>query len=197
MTPINAPGTPIRIARALVPFAAAAALWACDDPFRPQADQPNVTQSFSAYALTGTPTNAPAALNLVNKAITRIDGAFDFDVAFDIDKQGRAVVLPLGLVGTPLGGARLVGLKRMSETFDGATEAPKTGYVFDSVFVVQPGAVLAVQAQQGMCQLSFTPYVFAKVVIDSVKLSTRVLYGRTLINLNCGFRQLTPGTPTF
>lgn len=197
MTAIIAPALPLRIARALTPFAAAAALWACDDPFRPQADQPNVTQSFAAYALTGTPTSAPAALNLVNKAITRIDGGFDFDLAFDIDRQGRTVVLPLGLVGTPLGGARLIGLKRMAENFEGATEAPKTGYVFDSVMVVQPGAVLAVQAQEAMCQLSLTPYVFAKVVIDSVDTSARILYGRTLINLNCGFRQLTPGTPTF
>jgi len=197
MTSITAPGLPIRIARALTPFAAATTLWACDDPFKPRADQPNVTQSFAAYALTGTPTNAPAALNLVNKAITRIDGGFDFDLAFDIDKQGRMVVLPLGLVGTPLGGARLIGLKRMTETFETAIEAPKTGYVFDSAMVVQPGAVLAVQAQEGMCQLSFTPYVFAKVVIDSVDKPARILYGRTLINLNCGFRQLTPGTPTF
>jgi hypothetical protein len=181
----------------LAPFAAAAALWACEDPFAPKADQPNSIQSFAASALTGTPTNAPAALQFVNKAITRIDGGLDFDLAFDIDKQNRPVLLPLGMVGTPVGGARLVGLQRMVGNFDSVTAAPKSGYVFDSVMVVKPGAVIAVQAQESVCSLSLTPYIFAKIVIDSLNLSTRTLYGHTLINLNCGFRQLTPGTPTF
>ena len=34
-------------------------------------------------------------------------------------------------------------------------------------------------------------------VIDSVNVPARALYGRTLINLNCGFRSLAPGTPKF
>ena len=45
--------------------------------------------------------------------------------------------------------------------------------------------------------ISFTPYIFTKIVIDSVNVPARALYGRTLINLNCGFRSLAPGTPKF
>lgn len=197
MTPNSASGTRRNVTRLTVLLAATAAVWACDDPYAPRADQANTNQTFMVAALTGTSLDAPAALQLVNKSITRIDGSFDFDMAFDIDKQNRPVVLPLGLVGTPISGSRLVGLLRVTGTFDNVTEAPKSGYVFDSAMVVAPGAVLAVQAQENICSMSFTPYIFAKVVIDSLNLGTRRLYGRTLINLNCGFRSLATGTPTF
>ena len=185
------------MAHAAALLAAVTSVWACDDPLKIRADQTNVNQFFTVNAISGTPTNAPVALNLTSKSITRLDGGFDFDIAFDLNAQGKIVILPLGLVGTPLGGAHLVGLLRMAGAFDSLTAAPKDGYVFDSTFVVAPGAVLAIQSQVGVCAGSFTPYIFAKLVIDSVRASTRTLYGRTLINLNCGFRSLAPGTPTF
>ena len=197
MTPVFAVETRRKIARAAILMAATAAVWACDAPVRLRADQPNVNQFFSAAAITGTPTTSPVALSLTNKAITRLDGGFDFDIAFDLNALGKPVILPIGLVGTPIGGAHLVGLKRMSGVFDSVTEAPKSGYVFDSTVVVSAGQVLAIQAQVSICSYSITPYIFAKVVIDSVQMPTRTLFGRTLINLNCGFRSLVPGTPTF
>ncbi|MBM4193922.1 MAG: hypothetical protein FJ202_06015 [Gemmatimonadetes bacterium] len=174
------------------------ALGGCgDDPFAPRADQPNVSQSFSAFAISGTATNAPAALNLLNKGITRIDGSFDFDIAFDINKAGLPVLMPLATVGTPISGARQIGLQRQSSTYENTTEAPKSGYALDSMMVVTPGQVVVVQSQQSICGFSIAPYTFAKIVIDSVVLSSRQLYGRTLINLNCGLRSLSPGTPKF
>jgi hypothetical protein len=183
--------------RAAILFLAVGTVWACDDPYKARADQTNVNQFFAVSAITGTPTNAPVALNLTNKAITRLDGAFDFDIAFDLDAQGKAILLPIGLVGTPVGGAHLVGLQRASGVFDSVTQAPKKGYVFDSTFVAAPGAVFTVQSQVTFCAASLTPYIFAKLVIDSVNVPQRTLYGRTLINLNCGFRSLATGTPTF
>ena len=197
MTHVFPRGTRQKMAHAAALLAAVTTVWACDDPLKIRADQTNVNQFFTVSAISGTPMNAPVALNLTSKSITRLDGGFDFDIAFDLNAQGKIVILPLGLVGTPLGGAHLVGLLRMAGAFDSLTAAPKDGYVFDSTFVVAPGAVLAIQSQVGVCAGSFTPYIFAKLVIDSVRVSTRTLYGRTLINLNCGFRSLAPGTPTF
>ena len=197
MTPEFALESRRKIVRAAAVFGAAASLCACTDPLRNTASQTNVNQFFTASAISGTPTNSLVALNLVNKAVTRLDGGFAFDIAFDINAQGQAVILPLGLVGTPIGGAHLVGLQRMTGTFDAVSAAPKSGYVFDSTFVVTPGAVLAIQAQETICSASLTPYVFAKLAIDSLNVPTRTLYGHTLINLNCGFRSLAPGTPTF
>lgn len=173
------------------------AITACQDPFAPTADQVNESQSFTIYAISGTPVTAPAGLSLSGRTIVRVDGSFGFDLAFDINAQGQPVVLPVNMVGTAITGSHAVGLKRVSGTFVNVTEAPRDGYVFDSTQVMSLGAVLAVQSQSSICSFSFTPYVFAKVTIDSVNPTTRALYGRTLINLNCGFRQLTTGIPTF
>jgi hypothetical protein len=175
----------------------AASLAACGDVNTIRADQDNTNQTFTVFALTGTPTNAPAAISFSNKSTTRIDGSLDFDVAFDLSKTGAPMLLPLGQVGTPVSGARSVGMLRVSGTFESVTEAPRTGYVFDSTMVVAPGQVIVVQSQEPNCSYSFTPYIFTKIVIDSVNVPARALYGRTLINLNCGFRSLAPGTPKF
>lgn len=176
---------------------ACAAAWvaACGEDLTIAADQTNAAQSFVASAMTGTPPNAPAALNFINRAITRLDGGFDFDVAFDIDAQNRPVILPLGLVGTPVAGARQVGLQRVTGTFDAITSAPRNGYHFDSTMAVQFGQVVVVYSNSALCSVSLTPYIFAKIVIDSIRPSTRELYGRTLIDLNCGFHSLEPGIP--
>jgi hypothetical protein len=170
---------------------------ACDDPFRLRAERENADQPFEIFAISGTAINAPAAISFVNRTVVRVDGSFLFDLAFDINKDGKPVVMPVGQVGTPLNGAPLIGLQRVSGGYDNLKEAPNSGYHFDSTMVVNPGAAIAIQAQQGFCATSFTGYIFAKVVIDSVDLSTRKLFGRTMINLNCGFRQLTPGLPSF
>lgn len=197
MTPIGTAGIRSKVFRASLMLGAVVTVWACDDPLKARADQTNTNQTFAVSAISGTPTNAPVALNLVNKSITRLDGGFDFDIAFDINAQGQAIILPVGLVGTPFGGAKLVGLKRVAGTYETVTEAPKSGYVFDSTMVVAAGSVLAIQAQENICRLSLTPYIFAKIAIDSVNKTTRTLYGHTLINLNCGFRSLVVGTPSF
>jgi len=170
---------------------------ACDDPFRPRADLPNETLTFTLFALSGTPTNAPVGLSLSERSVTRISGALEFDLALDLNASGDIVVLPVGLVASSPVGTRLVGLQRVAGPFDGLTEAPRTGFVFDSTLTVQPGQVVAIQAQVAECSFSLTPYIFAKIVVDSVDTANRTLLGRTLINLNCGFRQLTPGLPTF
>lgn len=170
---------------------------ACSDPFRLRAERVNADQPFELFALSGTPINAPAAISFVNRTVVRVDGSFLFDLAFDINKDGKPVLLPVAHVGTPLGGAPLIGLLRVAGGYDNLKEAPNTGYQFDSTMVVNPGAAIAIQAQQGFCAASLTSYIFAKVVVDSVDLTTRKLFGRTMINLNCGFRQLTPGLPSF
>ena len=175
---------------------AIAAAVGCSDPTAFGAED-NVLTTFTASAVTGTPPNAPSAINFEGRAITRVDGNLNFDVAFDIDAQNRPVLLPLAVVGTPVTGNRIVGLQKLPGLFDSVSEAPKSGYTFDTAMVVTPGQAVAVQAQQSVCALSLTPYVFAKMVIDSIHVTTRQLFGRATINLNCGFRSLILGTPKY
>ena len=127
--------------------------------------------------------------------VARVDGSFSFDVAFDINAQGDIVLLPVGVVGQNPAGNRSVGILTPTGTFESATEAPLGGYTVDSVTVVKVGQTAIVRAQEAACALSPTPYYYAKLVVDSLDRSARTLFGRMLINSNCGFRSLTPGLP--
>jgi hypothetical protein len=170
---------------------------ACDDPFNDKATFTNAEQGFAIAALTGSDITAPAGLSIASRSVVRIDGIFDFDLAFDINSAGRPVILPVGLVGTPLSGSRSVGLLRANASFGDVNEAPRSGYVFDSTMAFTPGSAIIVLSQQSACTYSLTPQSYAKVTIDSVSVPRRMLYGRALINMNCGKRQLIPGLPSF
>jgi hypothetical protein len=169
----------------------------CNDPIGLQSQYSNADQPFTVYALSGTELSAPTAMSFATRSVVRVDGAFAFDLAFDINSAGAAVLLPVGLVGTPVGGAPLIGLLRSSQTYGNLTVAPNGGYVFDSTMVVPAGQAIAIQAQQGICTGYLVPYIFAKITVDSVNRDNRTIHGRTLININCGSRELTPGIPTF
>lgn len=170
---------------------------ACNDPLRVSFNFPNSDQPFRVFALSGAHIADPNGMFFAGRSVVRIDGNFAFDLAFDIDPLGRPVILPASLVGTPISGATAIGLKRVDGNYLAVTEAPRDGYVFDSVMVVQANKPVVIQAQQGQCASSFTPYIFVKIVFDSVNAVDRTMFGRTMINLNCGSRQLTPGVPKF
>lgn len=175
----------------------AGVLGACSDPLTAKATDLNVTQPFLLHALTGSQLPFASALSLPARSVTRVDGSFAFDVAFDINASGDIILYPVGMVGQNPTGNRRVGIMKPGTLYDAITEAPKTGYMVDTATVVKVGEAAIVQAQETACSLSVTPYYYAKVVVDSVNLPSRVLYGRTMINTNCGFRQLIAGLPAF
>lgn len=174
-----------------------AALAACSSSVGLFTSFRNSDQAYVAYALSGTDVNAPSGLLLATKTMVRVNGTFQFDIAFDINKDGNAVILPVNQVGTPVGVAPLIGLQRNAQAYGNVTEAPRSGYSFDSTMVVKPGGVLVIQAQDVACSGYLTPYIFAKLTVDSVNVAARTIHGHTLINTNCGSRQLTPGVPSF
>lgn len=183
--------------RGLALFVGLALAAGCDDPFKVKAQFENLSQPFTVHALSGSPLAFATALNLTVKSVTRVDGAFAFDVAFDLNAQGDIVLLPVNVVGQSPAGSRRVGIARTGLAYESVTEAPRTGYVVDSVTVVRKGEAAVVQAQESACALSLAPYLHAKIVIDSIEMGTRTMYGRALINQNCGFRSLAPGLPAF
>jgi hypothetical protein len=159
----------------------------------------NATQPFFVHALTGSPLAGSTAIAFPGRAVTRVDGTFNFDVAFDINSAGFVVLLPPELVGQNPTGNRLVGIIAGIGTYDDIVEAPLSGYTVDSVTVVHQGQAVAVQAQEPLCTTSnpSAPYLYAKLVIDSVDYVGRGIYGRAMIGGNCGYRQLIPGFPAF
>lgn len=178
-------------------LAVAAYAGACSDPFRMTAQFTNATQPFTVHALTGTPTYFATALSVQSNTTTKVDGSFSFDVAFDIDPSGNIVFLPPHMVGeNPLGNRR-VGLLKSTSTYTNLTEAPLDGYVYDSVTVAPLGVPVVIQAPSSSCSIYGLPNIYAKVVIDSVDTRTRTMWGRSLVDLNCTFRSLSEGMPTF
>ena len=187
-----------------VASAATFALSACNDPNQIDTIIPVVADTLVVYALTGTPPSYPAAFLASAGAVTRADGAFNFDVAFDIDASNQVVIYPQKLVGVPciIGalncagalGAKPVGLQRINVAFDSLQRAPADGYVFDSTFVMKAGQALVMQVQASSeCPFSFSTVMYSKFVIDSLNPSRRSIYFRSVNDPNCGYRNLVPG----
>lgn len=177
----------------------AAIVGACDGPSQPAGQTENATQPFFVHALSGSPLATSNAITFPGRSVTRVDGTFDFDVAFDIDANGNVVLLAPELVGQNPAGNRLVGIQTGLGSYDNILEAPLSGYTVDSSMTVARGQAVAVQAQEPICLTSnpAAPYLYAKIVIDSVDIPNRGIYGRTMIGGDCGYRQLIAGFPAF
>lgn len=189
--------SPRRALALLALFATALVASACGDLNTMKAQYQNSNLAFSVHALSGSPLSYASGLSFTSQAVTRVDGAFAFDIAFDISPTGKVVFYPAGLVGSNPGGDVAVGLLPIAGAYENILDAPKTGFNKDSVTVVSVGQTVLSQTSATFCAGTFTPYSYAKTVIDSIRPSTRELFGRTTINQNCGFRSLVIGYPTY
>ena len=178
---------------------AALAITACDDTDPFAAQLPTVEDSYTIFALTGTPPAYPSGLNTAARAATRVDGNANFDVAFDIDSDGNAVLYPVKLVVSSLAGDRPVGLRKVDGLFDSVTSAPTGTYPTDSAVVAGKGQVVVVEANRGstgdICAFNISPNIYTKILIDSVDVASRTISIKTVMDPNCGFRFLATGIP--
>lgn len=177
---------------------------ACDNPNTTDNLVAVIADTLTVFALSGTPPSYPAAFLASSGAVTRADGSFNFDVAFDINASNQVVVYPQKLVGVPCvvgalncggaAGAKPVGLQRITVAFDSLTRGPTGGYQFDSTFTLTAGQSLAMQVQSASeCPLSFSTVMYSKFVVDSIDPARRAIYFRSINNPNCGYRSLVPG----
>lgn len=177
----------------------AALISACGDPTGLKASLLNSVDTLSVFALSGTPPNYPSGIALLSRQPVHVDGFASFDIAFDINAAGNAVIYPVKLiVASP--SSRPVGMLKVTQLFDSVTEAPKTGYESDSALVAVPGETIIVQsahnAAADLCQFAINPNIYAKIAIDSVVLSSRTIYFRMGLDPNCGFRSFAQGLPS-
>jgi hypothetical protein len=182
---------------ALVPCIVAVAVLAtgCSDPFKLKASYSNEPFTYSVYGLSGSgPSNAPAALDLVSRTTAKVDGSLSFDIAFDFDKSGKILIVPQHLVGTSLSGARTVYLQRVTGTYEALALAPTKNWLADSAIAVLPGEPVAVKLVSSSCVYQYSSDLYAKIVIDSVK-ANGLVFGRGVIDPNCGFRSFAEGIP--
>ncbi|HEX3533282.1 MAG TPA: hypothetical protein VHT23_03610 [Gemmatimonadaceae bacterium] len=173
---------------------------ACGNIASVKATIPTYVDTLSLWSLSGTPPSYPSAISITTRQIVLVDGFAGFDIALDIDANGRTVVYPVKLVVAVPGGTRAVGLERVSGSFENVLEAPKTGFETDSALVMAPGEVVAIESPHNgsgdICQFSISPNIYAKITVDSVNLASRVIYLRMGFDPNCGFRSFAAGIPT-
>src|SRR5688572_1436709 len=125
-----------RAFRLLIVITAVAAAAACGDTRRLPALDSVFADTLIVYALTGTDVSYPTALNVAELAVVRATGVFNYELAFDIDAAGNAVIYPMELLvgeDTPF---RRVGLQKLTVPFEELTRAPRTGYVYDAPTVL-------------------------------------------------------------
>jgi hypothetical protein len=172
---------------------------ACGDPTNLRATIPTFVDTLSVFALTGTPPSYPSALSIVGRSVVRADGFANFDVAFDINAAGSAVIYPVKLI-VAAGGSRPVGLLKVPAPFEAVVEAPSTGFETDEPIIFAVGETVVVQsahnASQDVCQFALSPHIYAKIAVDSINAASRTLYLRMGLDPNCGFRSFATGIPT-
>lgn len=197
LTTLRSARRALRASALLALLGAAGTIGCGEDPFAPRANFDNANVVFEVWALTGAPTNFPTVHLVAQRITARPDAAASFDLAFDIDPQGRVVVLPVSQVVTPLGGNRTVGMLRSTLPFADIDAAPRSGYTFDSTLVVGVGEPFIVRVQTLFCQTELRDHVFAKYIVDSILPDERRIRISGRVNPNCGFRSFGEGVPKF
>lgn len=181
--------------RAFSAVVAVAALAACGDPTAlPPVQFDNVVDTTVMFALTGTPLGSPSGFDGIRGEPVRTDLGLPFDMAMEIDGDGRVRVYPAGALGI----GDQAGIIVSSQGFDALASAPLDGYVTDSVRVVAAGDVVVLRSRNSadFCSVNTNLPRYGKFHIVQIDPVARTITLEFLMNRNCGYRSLEPGIPT-
>lgn len=188
----------LRIPALLIAVGAVVALDGCGDPTAIQAQTENIDTTRTVYAINGTSPSLPSALNVRFASPVRFEPSFAFDLAFDLNAQNEVVLYTQRKIASQLVAGRRVGLQLSDKAFATITEAPTSGYVYDSLLVLPTGKTVLIDAIDAINCSSFSllgQNIRAKMVIDSIDAAARAIFLHILANTNCGFKALVPGLP--
>src|SRR5215204_1748116 len=90
----------------------------------PDAALTNVERTETLYALVGTPVGTPSAYAIEGARTVRTDLSVDFDFAYNIEPDGRHVLVPRAALGIDPTASVNPGLMPRTESFEGITVAP-------------------------------------------------------------------------
>ncbi|HYL29151.1 MAG TPA: hypothetical protein VEU27_04415 [Gemmatimonadales bacterium] len=153
----------------------------------------NVVDTVVLGALVGTNFQVPSAFSIAGSVAVRTDQTSAFDFAYNLEPDGRHVLLPAGALGISNSTGLQPGLQLSDQTFDQITDAPLNGYVgLDTIAVAVNQVYLA---RSSVVCTTFGVPVYAKLHILSFDDADREITFEVLANRNCGFRNLQPGLP--
>lgn len=154
----------------------------------------NVVDTVTLGALEGTPISTPSGYNIRSGEI-RTDQLVEFEFAYNVrrlaDGTYQRVLLPRSALGLTSTTSANPGLQQRNETFDGITRAQSNGYVTDSAVAIEVGQRLVVRSRV-VCTSLGVP-LYGKIQILAFQDSTVTF--ETLVDQNCGYRDLLPGLP--
>lgn len=170
---------------------------ACGEPLRIQATENVISTNFELHAFSLAPPTYNSAILTPFAEPRPVTAAGSFDVALDLDSEGRILVMPVSTVVTPLLGATRVGLRHAGGSYDAVLSAPTGEYVRDSVFTIVPGEVVVIEADRSadLCGFAISPFIYSKLSVLSVNEATGAIAVRFTVNPNCGFRSFEEGIP--
>lgn len=172
----------------------ACAVVACDDTGLLPAGAPNIVDTVTLYALSGTPISTPSAFDIAFGIPVRTDQGDAFDFAFDLESDGSVALLPAGALGLTV----QAGLQLSDKSFEEVKEAPYDDYVADSVLTVSVDDVFIGRSRNtgGNCYYLGALPRYGKFRLLSFDTENRTATFEVLVNINCGYRRLEPGIPT-
>ncbi len=169
----------------------------CDNTLSlPPATAANAVDTVTLHALQGTPINTASGFDVTVGRAARTDRQGEpFDIAFDIDDDGRALVFTTGALGLDVSSA----IQTSDRAFGDIVIAPLEGYDFDSTLVVGVDSVFIVRSRPASFGCAF--FVgqlprYGKFHVLDLNLETRQIILENLVNRNCGYRGLELGIPT-
>ena len=180
-----------RLAAAAV--AALSTAVACgEDITIPPATIPNVVDTITLAAVTGTPVHQPSAFDIVSIVVVRTDQQLPFDMVFVMSPSGSSSFEPALLIGLE----NEAGLLPSSLPFDSITTAPEEDYVSDAPLPVQIGSTFIGQSRLSSqnCTLGSLPR-YGKFHVLAIDTDARTITLELLVNENCAYRSLEPGIP--
>jgi hypothetical protein len=180
-------------ALAVRPLAVAVVAACSDSNSLPDPTAQNFVDTLTLGALEGTPIATPSGFG-IQAGPVRTDQSVDFEFAYNVRRLDNGtfqrVFLPRAALGIS-GSTANPGLQKREETFDGITRAPSDGYVSDSAVPVAVGDRFIVRSRV-VCTSLGVP-LYGKLEILAFQDSTVTF--RTLVNENCGYKDLLPGLP--
>lgn len=169
------------------------ALGACSDPNSlPNAQVPNVVDTTTISALTGTPISEPSAFSVSIGQPVRTDLSAEFDFAYDMI-DGAPVLLPRAALNFPSDGRLPPGLLKADVAFDAMVEAESNGYLTRDTVAIAVGDRFYARSRV-VCTSLGVP-LYGKVEILAIDTPARSVTFRFLTNENCGYIGLEPGIP--
>ncbi len=177
------------VPRLVLALAAALAAGCSDDDNLADPTQANVVDTLTIGSLTGTPITTPSGF-AVEEGTIRTDRDAEFDFAYNIESDGRRVLIPRAALGIPSNTAD-PGLQRRDAAFDEIVLAPSNGYVTDEAVPIAVGERYLVRSRV-ICSGLGVP-LYAK--IELLGFDGDLLDFRVLANRNCGYKGLEPGLP--